>query len=255
GEPNAGLMKIVNGEHKVVRLKKNDTVVFSSSVIPGNERSVQALQDNISRQVDELYNSKLLDIHTSGHACAEDLKLVMKLCKPKFVVPIHAYYFMRAMVIKHAVAVGMERERVIMMDNGQVAHLTKDSIVVSQDKVDASYVMVDGLGVGDVEEVVLRDRRSLAQEGMVVMIVTVSRQNGRMLKHPDIISRGFIYLKENQSIVEEIRGRIAGIINRLPNYQEVETDYLKTLLRDQVGQFLYNKTRRRPMIIPVVIEL
>jgi ribonuclease J len=116
-------------------------------------------------------------------------------------------------------------------------------------------VFVDGLGVGDVEEVVLRDRRALAQEGMLVVIVTLDRDKAKLLKSPDIISRGFIYLKENQEVLEEVRKRIRGLVSRLPGYQPIEGDYLKTLIRDQIGQFLYNKTRRRPMILPVIIEI
>ncbi len=255
GESNAGLMRIVNGEHRLVRLKQSDTVVFSSSVVPGNERSVQALQDNIARQVDELYNSKLLDIHASGHIFGEDAKTVLKIVKPQFILPIHGYYFKRKTYVKLAEAVGMRRSQVVMMDNGQVANITKDKFTITQEKVPATYVMVDGLGVGDVEEVVLRDRINLAQEGMVVMILTVDRQNGHLLKNPDIISRGFIYLKENQGILDEIRKRIRGVMGRLPAYRELESDYLKSLIRDQIGQFLYNKTKRRPMILPVVIEI
>ncbi len=255
GESNAGLMRIVSGEHKVVALKPDDTVIFSSSVIPGNERSVQALQDNISRQVDQLYNSKLLDIHSSGHACSEDLKLVYQLTKPKFIVPVHGYFFFRKYQQKLAGEVGISKDRVILMDNGQIAEVTADSFKVTDETVPSYYVMVDGLGVGDVEEVVLRDRVNLSQEGMIVLIVTVDRQTSRLLKNPDIISRGFIFLKENQEILEDIRGRIRGLLTRLPANQEVEADYLKTLLRDQVSQFLYNKTKRRPMVLPVIIEI
>jgi ribonuclease J len=256
GEPNAGLMRIVNGDHRIVQLKKTDTVVFSSSVIPGNERSIQGLQDNIARQVDELYNSKLLDIHTSGHAYKNDIKLVVKMVKPKFIIPIHSYYFKRKSMIKTVKELGIERDRVIMMDNGQVAKLTKDKFTVTNETVPAFYVMVDGLGVGDVEEVVLRDRRNLAQEGMIVIILTVDKNHGgKLLKNPDIISRGFIYLKENQEILEDIRKRIRGLVARVPNYQEAEPDYMKTLIRDQIGQFIYNKTKRRPMILPVIIEI
>jgi len=254
GEPNAGLMRIVNGEHRIVTLKSTDTVIFSSSVVPGNERSVQALQDNIARKVDELYNSKLLDIHTSGHAFSEDLKLVMKLTKPKFVVPIHAYYFMRKMVVKLAEAVGIEQGRVILMDNGQIAKLTADKFVITNEKVPAFYVMVDGLGIGDVEEVVLRDRMVLAEEGMVVIITTIDRASGRILKNPDIISRGFIYLKENKELLDEIRRRLRGLLARVPR-AEADPDYVKMLIRDQIGQFLYQKTKRRPMILPVIIEI
>ena len=256
GEPNAGLMRIVNGEHRQVTLKQTDMVIFSSSVVPGNERSVQALQDNISRQVDELYNSKLLDIHSSGHCHAEDLKLVMKLVKPRYVVPVHAYYFMRKITSKLAQEVGVPKENVKMVDNGQVCLLTKDGFEISKEEVPTFYVMVDGLGVGDVEEVVLRDRRTLAAEGMIVIILTLDRTNGRVLKNPDIISRGFIYLKEHQELLDEIRRKIRGLVGRVPTDKSgMETDYLKTLVRDQIGNLLYNKTKRRPMILPVIIEI
>lgn len=255
GEPNAGLTRIANGEHPIVSLKSTDMVIFSSSVVPGNERSVQALQDNISRQVDKLFNSKLLDIHSSGHNQQEDLKLVIEMTKPKFVVPVHSYYFMRKAVVKLAEEVGFSKENVVLMDNGQVANLTENKFVVTDEKVPAFYVMVDGLGVGDVEEVVIRDRRVLSKEGMVVVIVTMNRNTGHILKNPDIISRGFIYLKENKEIIEEVRKKIRATVSRIPRHQYVEPEYVKTLLRDQIGQFLYTKTKRRPMIIPVIIEV
>ena len=254
GEPNAGLMRIVNGEHKVVRLKPSDTVIFSSSVVPGNERSVQALQDNVARQVDEVYNSKLLDIHSSGHGCTEDLKLVMQLTKPKYVVPVHAYYFMRKHVVKLAEQVGIERSRVPILDNGQVAHLTKNGFTIGKEKVPTDYVMVDGLGVGDVEQVVLRDRIVLAEEGMIVIIATLERQSGKIIKNPDIISRGFILLKDNRELLDEIRKRLRNILGRIPR-QESDPDYVKMLIRDQIGQFLFTKTKRRPMVLPVIIEI
>jgi beta-CASP RNase J family ribonuclease len=255
GESNAGLMRIVNGEHRVVRLKENDTVVFSSSVIPGNERSIQTLQDNISRQVDELYNSKLLDIHASGHAHGADVELVISVVKPKFVVPIHGYYFKRKSYIKHAIAAGLKRSQVILMDNGQIAELTPDTFTVTKDSVPSTRIMVDGLGIGDVEEVVLRDRMNLSQEGMIVVILTMDRNHSKMLRNPDIISRGFIHLKDNNMVLDEIRKRVTGLIARLPQDRETESDYIKSLVRDQVGQFVYNKTKRRPMVLPVVIEL
>lgn len=255
GEPNASLMKIINGEHRQIKIKPGDTVIFSSSIIPGNERSVQVLKDNLSRQGAIIYHSKIVDIHSSGHAPKDDLKLVMKLIKPKFLVPIHGYYYMRAVNANTAKEAGIRKENVILMDNGQVAELTRETFKVTKETVPAFYVMVDGLGVGDVEEVVLRDRRALAAEGMVVIVLTIDRDKGQLLKSPDIISRGFIYLKENQELLDEIRKRLRGLISRLPNYQPIEADYLKTLVRDQIGQFLYNKTHRRPMILPVVIEI
>ena len=255
GESNAGLMKMITGEHRHLKIKQGDTMVLSSSVIPGNERSVQTVKDNLARQGAIVYHSSLVDIHSSGHAPKEDLALVMKLINPKYLVPVHGYYFMRAANGITAREAGIPKENVILMDNGQVAELTKDKLTVTTENVPAYYVMVDGLGVGDVEEVVVRDRRTLAAEGMIVVILTLDRSKGKLLKNPDIISRGFIYLKENQELIDEMRKRVRGIMERLPNYREIEPDYVKTLIRDQVGQFLYNQTRRRPMILPVLIEI
>lgn len=255
GEANAGLMRIVNGEHRVVTLKPTDTVIFSSSVIPGNERSVQFLTDNIARQVDQVYNSKILDIHVGGHAHHEDAKFVVETMKPKFIVPIHGYYFKRKSYEKIAQATGMKKDQVILMDNGQVLSLTKDSGKILDRVVPSYYVMVDGLGVGDVEEVVLRDRRALAQEGMVVVVITIDRRHGKLLKSPDIISRGFIYLKDNQPLLEEMRKKVRNLIARIPANQPIDSEYVKSIVRDQMGQFIYQKTHRRPMILPVVIEI
>ena len=173
GESNASFMKIVNGEHRFIHIKQGDTVIFSASVIPGNERSVQGLKDNFARQGATIYSSDILDIHSSGHARKEDLKLVMKLINPKFLIPVHGYYYKRFVNGQSAVEAGVPRDHVIIMDNGQVAELTPDTFKVTEETVPATYVMVDGLGVGDVEEVVLRDRRSLSDEGMVVVVVAV----------------------------------------------------------------------------------
>jgi len=256
GEENASLMRIANGEHRQIRLKTTDTVVLSSSIVPGNERSVQVLKDNIARQGPTIYHYKMLDIHSSGHAPQEELKTVIKMVKPRFFLPIHGYYFMRLRNAKLAQeAIGLKPEETIIADNGLVVDFKKDSVRVTDEQVPAHYIMVDGLGVGDVGEVVLRDRITLAQEGMVVIIATLDRRTGRFLKNPDIISRGFIYLRENKELVDELRKKIRGIIGRIPRYQQLEADYLKGLIRDQLGQFLYNKTRRRPMVLPVIIEV
>lgn len=256
GEPRAALMRIANGEHRQIRVKTTDTFILSSSIVPGNERSVQTLKDNLARQGPTIYHYTMLDIHSSGHAPQEELKTVMKLVKPKFFLPIHGYYFMRMRNAKHAQeTLNLKPEETLIADNGMVVEFDKDSARVTNEKIPAYYVMVDGLGVGDVGEVVLRDRLTLAQEGMVVIIATLSRQNGRVLKNPDIISRGFIYLKEHKELLDEIRRRIRGILGRIPRHQPLDADYVKSLIRDQIGQFLYNKTKRRPMILPVIIEI
>lgn len=255
GEPNAGLIRIINGEHRSVSLKSTDTVILSASVIPGNERGVQTLKDGICRQGAKVYYSKIIDIHSSGHAPQEELKLTTKLINPKFFVPIYGYLFMRATNNEVAQLAGIPLKNTFLPSNGQVMEFTPDQAYITKEEVPVSYVMVDGLGVGDVGEVVLRDRKVLAQEGMVVIITTIDRRTGQLLKNPDIISRGFIYLRENQTLLEDIRHRIRGMINRLPHQQPLDGDYLKSLIRDQIGQFLYNKIKRRPMILPVVIEV
>ncbi len=255
GQENAGLMRIMTGEHRYIRIKPGDMVLFSSSAIPGNERSIQTLKDNLSRQGALVITSSIIDIHVSGHAPKGDLEAVIKLIKPKFLMPVHGYYFMRFANGQNGVAAGLRPDQVRLMDNGQIAHLTEHEFVITKETVPANYVLVDGLGVGDVGEVVLRDRRMLSQEGMFVIITTIDKKTGRVLKNPDIISRGFIYLKENQTLLDEIRKRVRGIIGRIPRYQPLDADYVKSLIRDQVGQFLYNKTKRRPMVLPVLIEI
>jgi len=255
GEPNAGLMRIVNGEHKHIQIKKGDTFIFSSSVVPGNERSVQTLTDNIARQGAIVYNSKLIDIHKGGHAPQEDLKIVLEIIKPKFLVPVHAYYHFRYVAGQLGVQSGIPENNIRLIDNGDVMYLTKDKLEVADEDVQTGYVMVDGLGVGDVEEVVMRDRLMLAEEGMIVIIATLDRKTGKLVKNPDIISRGFIYLRDNQQLLRDIRAKIKGIVNRIPRQQRVESDYIKALFRDQIGEFVFKKTHRRPMILPVIIEV
>lgn len=254
GEPNASLMRIANGEHRYIQTKPGDTYILSSSIIPGNERAVQLLKDTLTRQGARVFQSTFLDIHSSGHATEEELKDAISRIKPKFMIPAHGYYYMRAANRDLAVKCGVKKENVILIDNGQVAEITKDSIKITEEEIEASQVFVDGLGVGDVEEVVLRDRRMLAEEGMLVIIATISKHNGRLLKNPDIISRGFIYLRENKEILHDIRRRLRGIVERIRR-QHIETEYLKSLIRDQIGEFLYRRTKRRPMILPVVIEV
>ncbi|MFA5083962.1 MAG: ribonuclease J [Candidatus Paceibacterota bacterium] len=255
GEANASLIRIINGEHRFISLKATDTVLLSASVVPGNERGVQLLKDGISRQGAKVFYSKIIDIHSSGHAPQEELKLTTKLINPKFFIPIYGYIFMRAINNELAHKIGIPEKNTFLPSNGQVMEFSPTHAQLTKEEVPVSYVMVDGLGIGDVGEVVLRDRKVLAQEGMVVIITTIDRRTSQLVKNPDIISRGFIYLRENQSLLDEIRRHIRGMIGRLPRYQPLDADYFKSLIRDQIGQFLYNKTKRRPMILPVVIEV
>lgn len=254
GESNAQLMRIATGEHNHFETKEGDTFILSSSAIPGNEVAIQTLKDLLTRQGGRVMQSSHMDIHSSGHATKEEIKDAVNAIKPRFILPAHGQFFMRAANRDNAVECGIKKENVIMLDNGQVGMLTKETAKATQESIESSYVLVDGLGVGDVGEIVLRDRRMLAEEGMIVIIATMRKHDSRLLKNPDIISRGFIYLKENREIMDEMRKKIRIIIENQKT-QGVDVDYLKSLIRDQIGSHIFRKTQRRPMILPVIIEI
>jgi len=257
GEDKAVLMRIINGEHKYFKIKENDTVIFSSSVIPGNERSVQYLKDNLAFQRARIFHYQMMDIHASGHAYIEDLKLMLNLVRPKFFLPVHGHFYMRAAHAEIAAQTGVPYENIILPKNGQIVELTPNKIRLNG-KVPSNFVFVDGLGVGDVGEVVIRDRQMLAKDGMFTIIVLVDGQTGQVKKSPDIISRGFIYLKESKELLKEIRDLIRKIVEestRSSGAYAINTEYITNNLRDEVGKFLFYKTHRRPMILPVVLEV
>ena len=256
GQTNSGLMKILTGENRHIKIKPGDMVVFSSSAVPGNERSIQNIKDGLCRQRADVYTSELIDIHASGHAPAEDLKTVMRLIEPQFLLPIHGHFFKRAANAKLGAEIGMNKETLILMDNGQVAELSKNSFKITKETVPAYYVMVDGLGVGDVSEIVLRDRKLMSADGMFVIIAVVDSQTGKVKGEPDIISRGFIYMKESKELLRQTRRKIKDIIVKtvIPS-NDSNWVYTRNSLRDKIGQFLYTKTKRRPMILPVIVEI
>jgi len=255
-EERAAFMRIANREHKYIHIKKGDTVVFSSSVIPGNERSIQALKDEFYRQGANVFHYKMMDIHASGHAKQEELKQMIKIMGPRFFMPVHGQY---SMLVKHAELAreqGVLKENIIIAENGQIINLTPRNISLSKKTVPANIVMVDGLGVGDVGEIVLRDRQVLAKDGMFVIIAIVDRQAGRIKGSPDIISRGFVYLRESKDLLKETRKRVVNIVNRAAHSGgAVNWTYVKEELRNKISSFLFYKTQRRPMILPVVIEV
>ncbi len=256
GEEGAIFMKIANKEHKSIQIKPQDTVVFSSSVIPGNERSVQALKDEFYRQGAKVFHYKMMDIHASGHARQDELKKMLKIMNPRFFLPIHGQYSMLVRHAELAEEVGISENNIVVAENGQVVNLTPNKISVGKETVTSNYVMVDGLGVGDVGEVVLRDRQALAKDGMFVIVVAVDRQAGQVKGSPDIISRGFVYLRESKELLKETRRRVIGIVNRAAGSGgAVNWTYVKNELRNKIGEFLFSKTKRRPMILPVVIEV
>ncbi|MBI4135031.1 MAG: ribonuclease J [Candidatus Sungbacteria bacterium] len=257
GESGAALMRIAQKEHRFIRFEEGDTVIFSSSVIVGNERTVQSLKDLIYRHGADVFHYGMMDIHAGGHAQQEDLKLMINLMRPKFFMPIHGNYFMLRLHGKLAESVGIPKANIIIGENGKVVELTADSAKVTKEEVPANYVFVDGLGVGDVGEVVLRDRQMLAEDGIFVIITIVDSKTGKVYTSPDIISRGFIYLRENQELLKQVRHKVKEIVehNTSRETRPINWAYIRDQLRDDIGQFLYQKTHRRPMVLPVVTEI
>ncbi|OHA47899.1 MAG: hypothetical protein A2806_02205 [Candidatus Terrybacteria bacterium RIFCSPHIGHO2_01_FULL_48_17] len=257
GEARAVLMRIANREHRFITLHPNDTVIFSSSIVPGNERQVQYLKDAVMRQGAHVFHYRMMDIHASGHAYAEDLKLMLALVKPRFLVPIHGQYSMLKTHAELAETMGIPRENVAVGFNGAIIEVGHDKIQVRREKAPAQYVFVDGLGVGDVKEIVLRDRQQMAGDGMFVIIAVVDTHAGKVKGSPDVISRGFVYLKESQQLLREardlVRNNIEGHAQRAqqqPNWMHV-----KESIKEELGRFLFEKTQRRPMVLPVIIEV
>jgi len=255
GEDRAVLMRIANKEHREIKLIKNDTVIFSSSVVPGNERTVQRLKDNLTRQGAELFHYKMMDVHTGGHALRDDLKRMIQMTNPKYFVPIHGNHYMLKIHGDLAADVGIPRENILLPDNGHIMEFTETTGAITKRKVPANHVMVDGLGIHDSSNVVIRDRQMLAKDGMFVVIATIDGKTGKLVGNPDLISRGFIYMKESKGLVEQARKKVRKIVESKKVDSSVNYAYLKNKIRDDVGQFLYSKTERRPMVLPVVIEV
>ena len=260
GESNAFLMRVVNGEHRLVHLRAGDTVIFSSSVIPGNERTIQSLKDVIVRQGAKVIHYEMMDVHAGGHAKQEDLKLMMRLLKPEYFMPIEANHFMLQAHADLAEQVGIPKHKIFVADNGQIVEFHRAAGgeatgKLTKDKVATDYVMVDGLGVGDVSNIVLRDRRVMAEDGMIVIIATIDSKTGDTIGNPDIISRGFVYMKENKELIQKTRMKVKKIVKDHDPRTPADDDYVKNKIRNDIGQFLFGQTKRRPMVLPVVIKV
>jgi len=264
GEEMAALSRIVAGNHRYIKIKNDDTVIFSSSVIPGNERTVQRLKDNLYRQSDYVFHSDIADVHASGHANRQDIKFLINEIKPDYFIPVYGNHFFLKEAAKIAYEMGYRKDRVFVPDNGSVIKFSKNNndqqeelkAEILKDKVPSNYIFVDGLGVGDVGEIVLRDRQMLAQDGMFVIVAVIDRQTGRVKGSPDIISRGFVYLRESKDLLSQTRKKVIEIVDKTAGHGgAVNWTYVKEEIRNKIGDFLHSKTSRRPMILPVVIEV
>jgi len=257
GEGKAVLMRIVNNEHKFVKIHHGDTVVFSSSVIPGNERSVQGMKDTLYKKGAHVIHYKMMDIHSGGHARQEDLKMMINLVRPKYLIPIHGTFYMLKIHGELGEEVGLKKENILIGENGKVFEFNKNQQGrITSEKIPTPFVMVDGIGNGDVSNVVLRDRLHLSEDGMFTIITIVDRNKKQVVGEPQVSSRGFIYVKENFDLVNKTKARVKKDVNRiLSNKATPNWNYIKKNIQEDIGKFLFQKTQRRPMILPIIIEV
>ncbi|MEK7610576.1 MAG: ribonuclease J [Patescibacteria group bacterium] len=260
GEEFAALMRMATKTHKYLRFKKGDTVLLSSSIIPGNELTVQKLKDNIARQGAKIisYRTSEIYIHSSGHGNRGEIEWLHRKVKPKFFIPIHGSHHRLRQHEELAIELGMPEKNIVVPDNGMVIEITDDGekIAPLKETAPSRMVMVDSVGNGDIKEVVVRDRMMLAQEGIFVIIAIVNIKTGKVIKSPDIISRGFIYLKESQDLLRFVRLLAKRKIEETTaKMQPINFDYVKNLVREEIGKYLYQKTHSRPLVLPVLIEV
>jgi ribonuclease J len=254
GEPMAGLARMANRDHRFVEIQPGDTVIVSASPIPGNEESVSRTIDNLFKAGANVYYHTIKRAHVSGHASQEELKLMLGLTKPKNFIPMHGEFRMQVQHGRLAIETGVAPENVFIIENGTPIEFSPDGTARRAAPVTAGYVYVDGLSVGDVGDIVLRDRRALANDGMFMIVVTVDKQTGSVIGEPEIITRGFVHLNEQDPIMREARKRVAESIAN-PGDHISEIALLNTQIKDALSRFLYEQTKRRPMVFPVVVEV
>jgi ribonuclease J len=254
GEPMAGLARMANRDHRFVEIQPGDTVIVSASPIPGNEEYVARTIDNLFKAGANVYYHTVKHAHVSGHASQEELKLMLGLTRPKYFIPIHGEFRMLVQHGRLAVETGVAPENVFIIENGQAIEFYPDGSARRAAPVTAGYVLVDGLSVGDVGEVVLRDRKALASDGMVIVVVTVDKQTGQVVARPEIVTRGFVHGNERDPLMEGAVERMMAAIEGQGDRTN-EVGLLKSRIKDEISRYLYEQTRRRPLVFPVVVEV
>lgn len=251
GESMAALSRMASGIHRKISITPSDTVIFSSSPIPGNEKAVtKVINEILQKGADVIYQ----DAHVSGHACQEELKLIYTLVKPKYVMPIHGEYKHLIAQKKIAESLGVPKDNIFIMKSGNVLELSEESAAITG-SVPAGGILVDGLGVGDVGNVVLRDRQHLAEDGIMIVVLALDSYNGVLVSGPDIVSRGFVYVRESESLMDEARDVVEDAINYCLDRGITDWGKLKGSIRDSLSDYVWKKTKRRPMILPIIMEV
>ncbi|MDR3349697.1 MAG: ribonuclease J [Acidaminococcales bacterium] len=254
GEPMSALTRMAMADHKKISILPSDTVIISATPIPGNEKLVSRTVDLLFRLGADVIYDRSSGIHVSGHASQEELKLMHNLIKPQFFIPVHGEYRHLIQHKKIAMELGMPKENIFVAENGSIIEINKNKGAITG-KVTAGKVLVDGLGVGDVGNIVLRDRRQLSQDGILIVVVTIDKQDWIVVAGPDIVSRGFVYIREAEELMDEAKDRVQVALDRCKENCVSEWSAIKSAVRDALGRFLYEKTRRRPMILPIIMEI
>ena len=255
GQEGSALQRMAYAEHREVKIKKGDTVLLSSSPIPGNERTITAMVNNLYREGAHVISDKKMQVHISGHGYQEEMLQMLDLIRPQYFTPIHGEYYMLVSHTELAEKSGVKKENINIVEDGQVLEIKNGKVKKTEEKVPVGSIMVDGLGVGDVKEIVLRDRQTMAKEGVVMVIVTVDRR-GRLVNSPDIISRGFVYMREKADLINKTRDGVKKTFAKHAT-TKVPDDWsnIKGKIRDNVSEFLFRETERRPLVLPVVIQV
>lgn len=251
GESMAALSRMANGTHRKVSIKPNDTIVFSSNPIPGNEKSVTGIINELMMKgADVIFQ----DVHVSGHACQEDIKLIYSLVNPKYAIPVHGEYKHLIAQAKIAEELGYDSDHIKILSSGDVLEIDENDAKVTG-RVHVGNVMVDGLGVGDVGNIVLRDRQRLAEDGIIIVVMTLEAGSGQVLAGPDIVSRGFVYVRNSESLMDEAKNVLDETMERLVDNNVTDWGKIKTEVKDALGDFVWKETKRRPMIMPIIMEV
>ncbi|NMB33128.1 MAG: ribonuclease J, partial [Clostridium sp.] len=254
GEPMSALTRMAMADHRWVAIQKGDTVIISATPIPGNEKLVARTVDNLFRQGAEVIYERSAGVHVSGHASQEELKILINLIKPRYLMPIHGEYRHLMRHARIAESLGMPSSRIIVAENGQVIEVNKKK-VSQTNKVTAGRILVDGLGVGDVGNIVLRDRKKLSQDGIIIVVVTINKDSGALIAGPDIVSRGFVYVRESEQLIENSKDRVRDALAFCEQRNIKDWASIKSQVREVLSKYLYDQTRRRPMIMPIIMEV